>query len=321
MHRDREETQAKRIKQYRIWIIVLVVLLIATNVFGVYYAMDEIKNSKVNPYPLVDPARQYIRQEDMVVNIQPLREYLNGIVAKHGVTSMSVYFEMLNTGGNISINQDLHIWPASLVKLPLAMAVIKKVEKEEWKWQNELVLMPEDAEEHSGQLYNRQIGSTFTIEELVRELLVNSDNTAYQILSRNITESEMQEVVNETGLELLLDEEGKFSAKEYTRLLRALYTSSFLKRTNSEKVLEYLNQSPFKEFLSQGLPADVKFSHKYGENKELDVFSDAGIVYAGNRPYAIAVMIQERGDPEQAKERVKKIMKEVSEYTYNYVTK
>lgn len=299
----------------------MTVVALLTNAWGFFYSQRRVNLAKQNPYPLIDPARQYLSQKDMLVNIQPLRDYLNETVRKYPTASVSVYFEMLNSGANITVNQDLHIWPASLVKLPLAMAVVKKVEKGEWQWRNELVLMPEDAEEHSGQLFGRQIGTRFTIEELVKELLVNSDNTAYQILSRNITENELQEVVDETGLELLLDEEGKFSAKEYTRLLRALYTSSFLRRANSEKVLEYLSESPFKEFLSQGIPSDVMFPHKYGENKELTVFSDAGIVYAGSRPYVLAVMVEERGEPEAAKERVKKLMKEISQYTYEYVTK
>jgi len=38
----------------------------------------------------------------------------------------------------------LRILPASLIKVPLAMAVMKKIESGDWNLYNELVLMKED---------------------------------------------------------------------------------------------------------------------------------------------------------------------------------
>jgi len=44
----------------------------------------------------------------------------------------SVYFEYLPTGANISINKDAEFFPASLLKVPVAMAIAKKIDKREW---------------------------------------------------------------------------------------------------------------------------------------------------------------------------------------------
>jgi beta-lactamase class A len=127
-----------------------------------------------------------MREEDIITTLQPIREKFRDIVAKEGPNSISIYFEYLSTGANISINPDLRILPASLIKVPLAMAVMKKIELGDWNFDNELVLMKEDRDINWGEVYKRPIGSTITIRELIEEMLLNSDNTAYHILYRNL---------------------------------------------------------------------------------------------------------------------------------------
>jgi beta-lactamase class A len=127
-----------------------------------------------------------MREEDIITTLQPIREKFRDIVAKEGPNSISIYFEYLSTGANISINPDLRILPASLIKVPLAMAVMKKIELGDWNLDNELVLMKEDRDINWGEVYKRPIGSTITIRELIEEMLLNSDNTAYHILYRNL---------------------------------------------------------------------------------------------------------------------------------------
>jgi beta-lactamase class A len=298
----------------------LLLVSVGVNIVQAAHRNKESKLAKVNPYPLLDPAREFIADKDSITNIQELREYLNELVAKEGPNSISIYFEMLTTGANITVNNDLHVWPASLVKLPIALAAVKKVEHGTWDWQNELVLLPEDQESHSGELYKNAVGTRFSIEKLVQKALIDSDNTAYQILNRNLTEDDLKGLVDETGLSDLLDKEGKFSAKEYSRLFRVLYTASYLNKDNSQKFLGWLAQAKFTEFLSQGIPPDVPLAHKYGENKELNVFSDSGIVYLQYRPYLLTVMIQgQPGDPEIAKQKAQKVFKLASENAFQQI--
>lgn len=306
------------------WLWVLVILVLSgANIFQyVTFAthIAEYENSYLS-YPLIDPSRHLIDQEDFIVNIQPLRDNLRSLSDSSGFKATSLYFEYLNTGSNISINQDVGIFPASLAKLPLAMVVVKKVETEVWQWDNELVLLEGDVDRNSGNLYQHSIGTRFTIEELVRELLVNSDNTAYRILLRNTESSELNTIIEEVGLSDLFKEDGKISAKEYTRMLRSLYVSSFLRRDNSEKILEWLTQSPFDYYLASGLPQGVKFAHKIGENHVYGTYSDAGIVYLTNRSYVLSVMVEvdSSWDEELVKRSVRDFMRIVSKNVYEYI--
>lgn len=278
----------------------------------------------ISRFPLIDPSRHLISQSDYIVNIQPLRERVRELAAEFGNDSVSIYIESLNTGANIAINQNNYILPASLTKVPLALAVIKKIENGAWDFNSELVLMPGDANAFSGDKDNPlsefPIGTRFTVDTLLQELLINSDNTAYYIFLRNLHQDDLRLVIEAIGLEQLFSQEGKISAKEYSRLLRALYTASFLNRDNSQYVLSALDKATFVEFLRSGVPDDVHFPHKYGENDTARVYSDSGIVYVPNRPFIISVMVQ--ANPEQSYEseqaRAASFMQTVARESYEF---
>jgi beta-lactamase class A len=261
---------------------------------------------------LLSPMTSIISSKDAIVNFKDLREYLNETY--EGDPNVSVYFEFLNTGSNISINKDAEFFPASLLKVPLAMAVFKKVERGKWKWENELIILASDKDTHFGNLYKEETGSRHTIESLVRKSLINSDNTAYSVLLRNMESDELDAVYQHLGLEDFFDEDGKISARRYAVVLRSLYNASYLSIKDSEKILELLTETPFREYLGQGLPKNIKFAHKIGDSSKEGVLMDAGIVYVPDRPYLLIVMIYGKSDQE-----AKDIMKDISDRIYNYV--
>jgi len=284
------------------------------------------RSAAKNLYPLIDISRSLISQEHFITTLQPLRDELNQLVAKEteGGSTISVYIEYLNTGANISINPQVGIWPASLAKVPLAMAVMKKVEEGGWKLANELVLMPGDADDKSGDSENPfseyPVGTRFTVERLLKEMLVNSDNTAYYILKRNLHKDELNQIISDLGLEELFSSEGRMSAKEYSRIFRALYVSSFLKREHSQAILQWLDESPYDDFLSYEVGKRVPFPHKYGENIDLNVYSDSGIVYIPNRPYLITVMVEgnKASSFEDNQKQAARFMRDVAQKAYDY---
>lgn len=271
-------------------------------------------------YPLIDPARHLISQENFIVNIQPLRDDLHTLVEEQKDMEVSLYFEFLNTGANISINNDLAVWPASLLKVPMAMAVMKKIETGEWKLESELVLAEQDKDPSYGKIWQRPSGTRFTVRELLVEMLGNSDNTAYRMFSRNIGVDELVAVITDLGIEDLFNSEGLMTSKEYSRLFRALYTSSFLRRENSQFLLSLLADPTFNGFIDAGIPDDVVFAHKFGINTEHGAALDAGIVYVPNRPYLITVAIKVKDIEPKQEKAVKEFMRKVGELTYEYVS-
>jgi beta-lactamase class A len=302
-------------KYLKIPFVVIAVLLV-TNLITVAFLLQK-KDSGANEYPYIDIARNYIPQEHFIVNIQPLREKLQEIVDKENDGTLSVYFEFLNTGANIQVNNESRFYPASLVKVPSALVAMKKVEKNEWKMGSMLVLFEQDKDSRYGTLYKKPVGTKFTIEELLKALLIDSDNTAHNMLMRNLSEQELGELKDLIGLDDLFNEKNEVSAKEYSRLFRALYNSSFLTRNGSQQVLEWLSQTKFNDTLPAGLPKNTAFAHKIGEDNVEMNYLDSGIVYLPNRPYLLTVMVKQH-DQEEAQALMKQISRAAYEYVKSY---
>ena len=296
-------------------LLLLIVILIATNGWSFYLYVKNNGDktvSEIDKYNLLNPARNFFKQEDLIINLQPLRDYLNDKYEKD--SNVSIYFEYLPTGASIAINKDADFYPASLLKVPIAMAVTKKIERGEWKWTNELVLMSPDKDEHFGDLYREKTGATFTIEELVRRSLSDSDNTAHFILIRNLELSEINDVYAHIGLDKFLETDGSISAKRYSVILRSLYNSSYLSNSTSQKIISFLTEEKSKEYLGSALPENIAFAHKTGIDIGKKIYLDSGIIYLTDRPYILAVMTKSKTE-QQAKD----IMKDVSDNIFNYV--
>lgn len=311
--KHKPEKQAEKNNQRYVLVAIFLVVVGVTNA-GTYFLLS--KNGEgvgQSQFPLLNPARAFIRQKDLIINFQPLRDYLN---EKYETDqNVSIYFEYLPTGSNIALQKDAEFYPASLLKVPVAMAVAKKIERGDWKWTNELVLMSTDKNDEFGTLYKKPTNSTYTIEELVQRSLADSDNTAHFMLVRNLDIEEMKDVYDHMGLEGFLETEGTLSAKRYSMMLRALHSSSYLTEENSQKLLLSLSQSPFNTYLQSAIPKDVIFAHKIGIDADRKVYLDSGIVYIKGRPYILTVMTKNKDE-----KIAQKIMADVSEKVYNYIT-
>jgi beta-lactamase class A len=304
----------KRLKLLFVVIAILLASNLTTIAFLVY---EKTSNGPEHSYPYIDVARSYIPQEHFIVNIQPLREELQKLVREEGPATISIYYEFLNTGANIQINNEQRFYPASLVKLPTAMVAMKKVERGEWHLNDMLVLYEEDKDNRYGKLYEQPTGTKFTIKKLLESLLIESDNTAHRMLMRNLSDQELAGLKDDIGLSELFDEKHEISAKEYSRIFRSLYISSYLNRDSSQQILDWLTQTKFDHTLPSGLPKGTAFAHKIGEDDVEQNYLDSGIVYLPNRPYLLSVMIKGH-DQGKAESIMKRVSKAAHDYVKNY---
>ncbi len=313
MSNNANDTLNKKIKNYKnlLWVfIILATILGILAVFPIH--KEHVPDSK---YKLLDPMREFISRDSYIINIQSLRSYLHALEDKYP-NNVSIYYETINTGANISVGKELRLFPASLSKLVQAIIVVKKVEEGHLTWDQQLKPIEGDISSDSGELYKTIGTNSMSVEDLLEQLLVDSDNTAQNIFRRQLDIPDYIAFQQETGLEDLYNEKGLISAKEYTRLLRVLYTSSYLKPENSEKILTYMTEAKFRDYLSQGLPGDVRFAHKYGENKEQHIFADSGIVYIRNKPYMLTVILKGKDSSPETRRWATGLMKEISEQAY-----
>lgn len=299
MNNNRHEQNLSS-RSFKKYLLVGAVVLIISNAATAWFVYREYQGNfdEVAKYPHIDFSRHFIDQKHYLPTINPLRTKIRELAREleNSGRTVTLYIEYINTGANISVNQDTYIFPASLVKLPIAMAVMKRVQDGDWLLTNELVLLEGDKDVLSGDQNNLlgkyAIGTRFTIAELLQMSLSESDNTAMAILLRNVGERELDSVVDALGLEKLFNENGAISAKEYSRILRSLYSASYLNRENSEYLLTLLDSSTFNDFITYGLEEQISFPHKYGEHIERRIYADSGIAYLQNRPYLLTVVIK-----------------------------
>lgn len=310
--KHKPEKQSEKKYQRYVFLAVFFAVLVATNIATYFLLSPNGEGKGISRFSLLNPARMFTKQEDLIINFQPLRDYLNDRYQKD--SNVSIYFEYQPTGSNIALNKDAEFYPASLLKVPVAMAVARKIERGEWKWTNELVLMSTDKDDKFGTLYKEPTNSTHTIEDLVERSLAESDNTAHFMMVRNLEMEEVQDVYDHMGLPGFLKTEGSLSAKKYSVIFRALHNSTYLAENNSQKLLSYLAHSPFDDYIQTALPKDIVFSHKIGIDIYKKVYLDSGIVYIPNRPYILTVMTKDKDE-----QKSKEIIANVSEKVYNYV--
>jgi beta-lactamase class A len=143
-----------------------------------------------------------------------------------------------------------------------------------------------------------QPGVKYPVEDLLRRMLVYSDNNSYYLLSDYLNKINQSNAVNQTLLDLgvvtpndIFDE--AISTRRYASILRTLYTSSYLSPDDSEKILGWLAEAKFNDGLRAGVAAGVPIAHKFGvrdeDGKEPELH-DCGIVYFPKNPYILCVM-------------------------------
>ncbi len=145
---------------------------------------------------------------------------------------------------------------------------------------------------------NISIGQSYSIDELIKRMIVYSDNSAYEILYEHIDAAPLTQIYSDLNVDInkaIKDPAGNIvSVKNYASAFRILYNSSYLSKQMSEKALELLSQTDYKDGLVASLPSETIISHKFGErffqSTNERQLHDCGIIYLPQRPYLLCIM-------------------------------
>lgn len=274
-------------------------------------------SSQATAYNLLSPRIFAENQNDIIINFMDLRNQLKADVATFPF-KVGLYFEYLPSGTSIGINEKDNFAIASLLKVPLVMATYQAVNDGKFTLDQKLTLRQADLDTGFGTLYQRGVGASLSLQEAMRLSLVESDNTAKNVLTNTIPLKYLEDVFD--SLDIPKDVAGKMiliTPKSYSSILRALYLSSYLPYDQSNQILTWLAETPFDDKIAQPIPKDIKVAHKIGSfeavNSQDDVFTDCGITYVPRRPYILCVMVN--ADETKAQNA----MSFIAEHAYIYV--
>lgn len=257
-------------------------------------------------YRLVQPLLDYEVAKDMERTVHHLKQNVEALVNetlhRHDASHVSVYFRDLNNGPWFGIHEHEQFTPSSLFKVPVLMAYLKQAESDPHLLARQLAYsgghqLPEPNLKPSKVIDE---GTPYPVEELLARMIVHSDNRAGSALVAAIDLEAFSQTFTDLGIPHpnYQDPDARISVKRYATFFRILFNASYLSPEMSEKALDLLTKTEFRQGLVAGVPADVVVANKFGERATKGSSSkqlhDCGIVYCPRRPYLLCVMT--RGD-------------------------
>jgi beta-lactamase class A len=284
----------------------------------------QIQAEENRHYELISPSVAWLSAEEFLNKQKTFRISYTEIKAPLNLTmtqgvkgKFGLYFEDLSTGAWLGINEKEKFIPLSLLKVPLLVAVLKKVEEGDVSLDEKVTLSENDLDTRSGTLASKGVGYQTTVRELLQIMIRKSDNTAMKTLANHYTNFEDSlAALSALGLPQPTSEKVEVSPKEYSNIFRALYVSNYLSRPMSELALSLMLETDFNTQLPASLPKDIKVSHKVGFDINEGYYHDCGIVYASTRPYMICIMSKNT-----TQEEADKVISTLSKKIYDFVEK
>ncbi|MBA2450582.1 MAG: serine hydrolase [Chloroflexi bacterium] len=239
---------------------------------------------------------------------------------KHG--SVGLYVKNVTSGAEANVHGGQVFPAASLYKLPIMAEVVRQARLRRLDLNQELTIGREHWVAGAGILQAR-IGETLPVRELLRLLIVESDNIAAMMLLDLVGLENVNQTMQGMGMRStrLLDYRapnafsgaGPYvtSPSDIGLLLDTLATGKLVDAAGSETALRLMEGKQANDWLGAGLPWWTKVAHKWGEVP--GARHDAGVVFTPRHHYVIVVMTAGL-DGQTSAESIRELSRAVFQY-------
>ncbi len=259
----------------------------------------ELKENSFKKYIFIKPHSLIeIKYESPTFNglKEKLNNYIESLKNAKKLINASVYVRYYGQGTQMSLNPNETYSPGSMFKVVNLMLYLKWSEQNQGLLDKKMVYNTPSYPIPVQTFNSRQIetGKEYTIKELLKYMVVSSDNKATTWLVANMGSDLYFKMMNDLNISKEHTKEGLplMTVSQYSQIMRLLYRSTYLTKENSEFALSLLNQSDFSLGLLKGLPGNINVAHKFGEagTKREPELHESGIVYLDYGPYLITIM-------------------------------
>lgn len=252
-------------------------------------------------------------KEDKLEEIEDgyIANLISELMVKNKLTeeNFSFFYYNIDTKKYYFFNENKWFVAASTSKVPIAMLYYDKINAGEITENTTYTYTSNAYEEGSGQTaYKYKVGNKIPVSYLLEQMIVNSDNTATNILSISLggrkkyrqnfgkyTDDELPNDFNNSNI---------ISASVGFDIMKYLYNN----KEDYQELLQYMKYSSYEEYLKKYIKeSDV--SHKYGSYN--GYVHDYGIVY-GETTYLVGIFTK---NVVNAKELIENTSKEILDYT------
>jgi beta-lactamase class A len=227
--------------------------------------------------------------------------------------TVGVSLRVLQSGQAISIRAGEPFPSASLIKLPVLVALLAEVNAGNIGLHEPIAMLARDRVGGSGVLKHMRSGHLLSVEDAAWLMITISDNTATNLLLDKLDIRTVWDRMEALGLprskihsktfrretSLAPDSSalyglGVTTPDEIVQLLTLLHAGTAVSPALDALALEILRANQDGNMLVRGLPADVAVAHKSGSIERAR--NDCGIIYAPAGPLAICVMTRDNPD-------------------------
>lgn len=290
-----------------------VLLLLLAGVFALYCRVTAGNR-------LLNPLLKY--KEFHELQLQPFKDKVEALILsykKEGIIDeAAIYFRGLSDGIWFGVNEREKFVPASLLKVPLMITYFKLAGDDPGILHKKIrhTVKEEFRERNIKSAENTKPKEYLSIEELIRIMIVESDNNAAGELLAGLDPDLVARTYRELGIDI--DDSQNISLKSYVGIFRVLYNASYLNKQMSERALEYLTKTSFKEGFVSSLPANIVVAHKFAERSFEDTglrqLHEVGIIYHKQNPYLLGIMTRGRDFS-----KLSRAIRDISALTYQEV--
>ncbi len=272
----------------------------------------DIYHEKVVPNPIKDEEWQ-----TMAAGLEKLAYNYRG--------NVGIYLKDLNSDRTWEYNPDRLFPSASLIKVPIMVAVCEKIKRGEISLDTQIKLTHRDRAGGSGSLKWVREGTRLSVMEIIYKMITESDNTATKMLIEDMGIEYFQKAFEGIGLVTTkiypeglsltsghVTRENYTTAREMTVLMERIYRGEMVDRTSSEFMLDVLKHNKSRSRLRKGLPLGWEIGHKTGLLRRS--CHDVGIVFSPRGDYLISVLTGNGPDYTTAKNFISRVAK----LTYQY---
>lgn len=219
------------------------------------------------------------------------------------------------SGFTVLINPDLRFHAASTMKVPVLMALGRRVDAGTLSWNDSVMVVNRFASIVDGSPYELSAGddsdSTMyaavghhrTVRQLAERMIVRSSNLATNILLSSVATPEgATRLIRSLGADSMVVlrgvEDGKAfdkglnnttTARDLSTLLLAIAAGRAAKPATTREMLRILEAQEFNDGIPAGLPAGTRVAHKTGSITA--TWHDAALIYPPDgRPYVLVVL-------------------------------
>lgn len=306
-------------------------------IIGVIYERKNLPDymADINPirekdynYKFIQPLLSFrIPSAENNEKFKTLESKINNLIeqkkSQKMVSEVAFYFHALNEGRWVGINETEKYNPASLLKVVIMIVYLKESEKDPLILTAPKVYTSQINDFISGSAFSSasslKVSQSYSVQELIEKMIIDSDNGAMYLLSSSINEKEIEYLYNSLGIKPA-ETMGQItiSPRIYSLFFRVLYNATYLNRVLSEKALAILARTTFDDGLVADLPKETAVAHKFGEfvisenNIQTSAeLHDCGIVYYLPSPYFICVMTKGSDI-----EKLKNVVRDISNLVY-----